>query len=115
MASICVSLTLRPLIFPTLLLSLSLSLCSFLLGGEPPECLDLICPPEEGDSEGEGQGRGVSALSLVTRAEYLYQHGCMEDAFRVAGQVRGRARAMNSLCLSLCLSVSLSLCPLSYL
>lgn len=60
-----------------------------MLGIEPPECLDLICPEEDG-TRGGGEGSGESALSLVTRAEYLYLDGCMEDAFRVAGQVRVR-------------------------
>jgi len=55
----------------------------FTLGGEPPHCLDLICTNDNGQPDASDQ---VSALSLVTKASFLFQNGCMEDAFRVAAQ-----------------------------
>jgi hypothetical protein len=63
-----------------------------MLGSEPPESLDRIIVSGQPGEEAEG---GASALSLVLRADYLFRHGCMEDAFRVAGQVRSRGVPLN--------------------
>lgn len=66
---------------------------SFTLGSEAPECLDLVCTDEQGLPDASHE---VSALSLAMQAAFLYKHGFMEDAFRVAGQVETvRVAAMH--------------------
>ena len=57
-----------------------------MLGGESPDCLDTILLDDNQQDDGSNECE-VSALSLVCRAEYLFNNEQVEDAFRVASQV----------------------------